>query len=256
MNKYGRLVCMLAVVALGVAILAVCVEGADARGKRCVVVWSEGTAPKNIYPEDINGAIAEGLESLEGWKVVVASITDPDQGLPDKLLKKADVLIWWGHKRHGGVKNDLVKKVVARVKEDGMGFISLHSSHFAKPNKVLMATPCTWGEYVKDATTLDISVKVSDHPIAKGVKKDFTIKHTERYSEPYAVPEPEAVPFEGVHHLNDGSDDPSRVGLCWTIGKGKMFYFQAGHETEPVYYDENVQLIMRNAVEWAAPEGK
>ena len=94
-----------------------------------------------------------------------------------------------------------------------------------------------------------------NHPIAKGVK-EFTIDHTERYSEPYAVPEPEAVPFEGVHTLKDGREDPSRIGLCWTIGKGKFFYFQAGHETDPVFFDENVRQIMRNAVEWAAPATK
>ena len=103
-----------------------------AEKKFTVVVWSEGSAPKNVYPDDINGAIAAGLASLEGWEVVKASINDPDQGLPDDLLARCDVLVWWGHVKHGQVKNELVAKIVKRVKEDGMGFISLHSSHFAK----------------------------------------------------------------------------------------------------------------------------
>jgi trehalose utilization protein len=113
-----------------------------------------------------------------------------------------------------------------------------------------MGTPCTWGAYVGDSTTLDVTVKQPDHPIAKGVS-NFTVPHGERYSDPYAVPEPEAVVFEGVHTLKDGGKDPSRVGLCWTIGKGRMFYFQAGHETNPIFYDKNVQQIMKNAVLWA-----
>ena len=230
-------------------------EDAKETAKRCVVVWSEGTAGTDIYPNDINGAVAEGLAPLEGWEVVVAGIDDPEQGLPDELLNRADVLIWWGHKKHGIVRRKLVEKVVNRVKEEGMGFISLHSAHYAKPNRVLMDSPCSWGAYVVDATTLNVTVTDPDHPIAKGVK-DFTIAHDERYSEPYAVPEPEAVPFEGVHILKDGTEDPSRIGLCWTIGKGKFFYFQAGHETNPVFFDENVRQIMRNAVEWAAPEAK
>src|SRR6185436_11840384 len=53
--------------------------------KRKVVVWSEGTAnvdpeSKNIYPDDINSAIAEGLKPLEaqGWEIVKASLNDPD----------------------------------------------------------------------------------------------------------------------------------------------------------------------------------
>ncbi len=230
-------------------------QNPPAAAKRCVVVWSEGTADKDIYPKDINGAIAEGLASLEGWEVVTAGINDTDQGLPDSLLNRADVLIWWGHKKHDEVKNALVRKIVKRVKEDGMGFISLHSSHFAKPNKALMGTACSWGAYEGDSTILKVTVKDPDHPITKGVT-DFTVAHSERYSEPYAVPEPQAVPLEGTHTLKNGGEDPSRIGLCWQTGKGRFFYFQAGHETNPIFYDKNVQTIMRNAVEWAAPDAR
>lgn len=218
-----------------------------------VVVWSEGTAPKNVYPNDINGAIAEGLKDLKGWEVVVANLSDPEQGLPDDLLNRADVLIWWGHQKHGDVKDELVTKIVKRVKEDGMGFISLHSSHFAKPNKALMGTACSWGAYVGDSTTLKVTVSDPKHPIAKGVK-DFTVEHSERYSDPYAVPTPASVVFEGVASLKDGGVDPSQQGFTWTVGKGKFFYFQPGHETNPIFYDANVKKIMINAVKWAAPE--
>lgn len=226
---------------------------AKVQARPCVVVWSEGTAPKEVYPNDINGAIAEGLKELKGWEVVVANLSDPNQGLPDELLNRADVLIWWGHQRHDQVKDPLVSKIVKRVKEDGMGFISLHSSHFAKPNKALMGTACSWGAYVGDSTTLKVTVKDPGHPIAKGVK-EFTIVHNERYSDPYAVPTPQSVVFEGIATLKDGKVDPSQQGFTWQIGKGKMFYFQPGHETNPVFYDANVGRIMINAVQWAAPE--
>lgn len=236
--------------------------------EKTVVVWSEATAPKNVYPIDINGAVAEGLKSLEGWKVVVAGIDDPDQGLSDARLNACDVLIWWGHKRHGQVKDELVQKIVRRVKEEGMGFVSLHSAHFAKPNIALMSQSETskdllekvqpkgrvaaWGAYKGDSVTLTITVKDPAHPIARGIS-NFTIEHGERYSDPYAVPTPKSVIFEGDAKLKDGSIDHSQVGLCWEIGKGKMFYFQAGHETNPVFYDANVRKIIANAVLWAAP---
>jgi trehalose utilization protein len=225
---------------------------ANANATRCVVVWSEGTAPKKVYPNDINTAIAEGLKELQGWEVVVANLSDPDQGLPDKVLNRADVLIWWGHQKHDQVKNELVDKIVKRVKEDGMGFISLHSSHFAKPNKKLMGTACSWGAYVGDSITLKVTVKSPEHPIAKDVK-EFTLEHSERYSDPYAVPKPQAVVFEGVATLKDGKTDPSQQGLAWEVGKGKMFYFQPGHETNPVFFDPNIRKIIANAVQWAAP---
>ena len=221
--------------------------------RRCVVVWSEGTAPKNVYPNDICGAIAEGLKELKDWDVVEAHLSDPCQGLPDDLLSRTDVLIWWGHIRHPQVKDELVDKIVRRVKEDGMGYIALHSSHFAKPNKMLMGSPCSWGAYLGDSNTLTITVKDANHPIAKGVK-EFTIAHSERYSEPYAVPAPAAVVFEGTYTLKNGGTDTSRQGITWDVGKGKVFYFQPGHETNPVFFDPNIRRIMSNAVEWAAPK--
>lgn len=228
--------------------------------KRKVVVWSEGTAnvdkeSKEVYPHDINTAIADGLKPLEskGWEIVTASLQQPDQGISDELLNNTDVLIWWGHKKHGEVKEELVKKIDRRVREEGMGFIATHSSHFAKPYRKLMGTRCSWSEYVCDGTSVDIIVKEPNHPICKGVK-DFKLPLIERYGEPYAVPTPEAVPLDGVYHKPGGSTAPGRMGLCWTIGKGKVFYFTPGHETYDDYYRPEVRRIFVNAVEWAVAQ--
>src|SRR5579862_9863655 len=113
-------------------------EAANAgREKRRVIVWSEGTAPKSVYPNDINHAIAEGLMGLKGWEVVTASLDDPDQGLPPHVLESASAIIWWGHKRHGEVKEELVQRIVARVKEGQLGYIGTHSAHWALPFKAM-----------------------------------------------------------------------------------------------------------------------
>jgi trehalose utilization protein len=239
---------------LGVAGILGLALAAGAAEKPCVVVWSEGTAPANVYPNDINGAIADGLKAdLPGWEVVRASFGDPEQGLPDALLNRAAVLVWWGHKKHGQVSDDLVARIEKRVKEGGMGFIALHSAHFAKPNKKILGTPCSWGAYKGDSTTLKIRVKDAAHPIAKGVAKEFTVENAERYSDPYAVPPAEAIVFDGVATMKDGQTEVSQQGFCWTVGKGRFFYFQAGHETNPIYFDKNVRTILANAVRWAAP---
>jgi len=225
-----------------------------------VVVWSEGSAnadegSKKVYPQDINTAIADGLKPLEakGWEIVKASLDDPDQGISDQLLNSTDVLIWWGHKRHGEVKNELVNRIDQRVRAGKMGFIATHSSHFAKPYRKLMGTACSWGEYVVDGTSVEVIVKEPDHPICKGVKS-FKLPKIERYGEPFAVPTPESVPLDGVYTKPDGSTAPARMGLCWTVGKGKVFYFTPGHETYDDYYRPEVKQIFINAVEWAAPE--
>ena len=221
---------------------------------RRALVWSEGTAPKNVYPNDINTVVAEGLkESLKGWDVVLGTLSDPDQGCSPESMKKTDVLIWWGHQRHGNVKDENVAEIVRRIKEDGMGFIALHSSHYSKPLKSVLGTNCGFKAYVADGSALKVIVKEPNHPISKGVKT-FEQPHTERYSEPFEVPEPEAVPLDGEYTLPDGTKEQSRQGLCWTVGKGKVFYFQPGHETYPVYQDPNVRLVLHNAVLWAAPK--
>jgi trehalose utilization protein len=229
-----------------------------ATNKRQVVVWSEGTAnvdPKSklVYPDDINTAIAEGLKPLQdqGWEVIKASLNDPDQGLGEERLNRTDVLIWWGHKRHGDVKDELVSQIDRRVKEQGMGFIGTHSAHFSKALKRLLGTACSWREYVDDGTSAQIVVKEPNHPICHGVK-DFKLPKIERYGEPFAVPPPESVPLEGIYTEPDGTTESARMGLCWTLGKGRVFYFTPGHETYNDYYRPEVRHIFVNAVQWTA----
>jgi len=220
---------------------------------RRVVVWSEGTAPKDVYPADINSAVAAGLAPLApAWEVVVAGIDQPDQGLDATRLAGTDVLIWWGHKRHDDVKDDLVRRIVERVKTQGMGFIGLHSAHYCKPYRALMGTACGWREYVADGTSVTIHVKQPDHPIARGIQ-DFHLPKIERYGEPFVVPEPEAVVLEGEYLRPDGGKEKGRMGLCWTVGRGRVFYFTPGHETYPDFLRDDVRHVLRNAVEWAAP---
>lgn len=250
------------VIALGAATasgLMVAPSLLAATDKRKVVVWSEGTAnvdpaSKKVYPNDINTAIAEGLAALEsqGWQVLKASINDPDQGISDDLLTSTAALIWWGHKRHGDVKDDLVNKIAQRVKDGNMGFIGTHSCHFARPFKKLMGTACSWREYVDDGTSAEIIVKEPNHPICKGVKT-FKLPHIERYGEPFAVPTPESVPLDGLYTKPDGKTESARMGLCWTVGKGRVFYFTPGHETYNDYYRPEIRQIFVNAVQWAAP---
>jgi trehalose utilization protein len=106
----------------------------------------------------------------------------------------------------------------------------------------------------KSGSQVKLIVKDPKHPIVRGVS-DFTLPHTERYTEPFEVPEPEALVLDGLYTLPNGSTEPSRHGLVWTIGHGRVCYFQAGHETYPIFFDENVRKVMHNAVEWCAPRG-
>ena len=112
-----------------------------------VTVWNEGVheveSPEiaAVYPHGIHGQIKSFLDTQEDIEVRTATLNDPDCGLPPEVLENTDVLIWWGHKAHDEVPDELVERVHDRVLR-GMGFIALHSAHFSKPFKRLMGTSC------------------------------------------------------------------------------------------------------------------
>ena len=213
-----------------------------------VLAWSEVSEPAAVNPKGIHGALADHLNACSGITAKTAQIGDPDQGLSDAALKQADVLMWFGHVRHGDVTDDSVARVVKAVKERGMGYLALHSSHFAKPLKALLGTTCAWRTYVENGKPGYILVTAPGHPIAEGVDA-FTIPAEEWYGEPYDVPTPETIVLAGVY--NDETE-LARDGLAWSVGKGRVFYFRPGHETYPIFYMPQVRRIIENAVRWLA----
>lgn len=220
-----------------------------------VTVWNEFFHEQNeenvkkIYPNGIHGAIKDFLQ-CEDISVTTSTFYDEEFGLSEELLKKTDVLIWWSHKKN----RDLPDEIASRVQNFvlcGMGIIFLHSAHFSKPFKLLMGTSCTlsWRE---DGDSERIWVATPSHPIAKGLAKYFDIKSDETYCEPFGIPNPDETVFLGWY---DGGE-VFRSGCTFYRENGRIFYFQPGHETYPVFYDKNVQTIIKNAVFWANPVRK
>ena len=79
-----------------------------------VTVWNEYRHEKEseeiaaVYPNGIHAAIAEGLKASGGFEVGTATLDEPEHGLTDEVLAKTDVLVWWGHKAHGAVSDEIV----------------------------------------------------------------------------------------------------------------------------------------------------
>jgi len=239
--------------------------------KAGVLVWDERPphAPKEIYPQSINGAIAEGLKELGGGQLEVrlGNLDDPQQGI--STLAETDVLIWWGHARHGQVSDETAARIVERVHHQGMGFIALHSAHYSKPFQGVLGAPGHLkGGWREDNQPEEIRVCAPRHPIAKGIS-DFTLPAEEMYGSPFDVPPPLVVVFQSYFPAG-GEYFP--CGIAWTVGDGidksftsgpgggvgqgegigRVFYFRPGHETIPTYFDPNVRRVIYNAVLWAA----
>ncbi len=222
-----------------------------------VTVWNEYLHEINqppvaeIYPSGIHGCIAEFLGKNEDITVRTATLSEPQNGLSEEVLSQTDVLIWWGHMAHEKVADDTVQRVQRHVL-GGMGLIALHSAHHGKVMKALLGT------------TLNLKWRHGDrerlwcinpaHPIAAGVPQQFQLPIEEMYGEPFDIPEPLETVFLGWF----AGGEVFRSGVTYRRGKGSIFYFQPGHEEYPIYHNENIQLVITNAVRWAynpAPRG-
>lgn len=107
--------------------------------------------------------------------------------------------------------------------------------------------PSGWiAKWRADAKPGHIQTLLPDHPIAKGLPSRWSIPQTEMYAEPFHVPEPDSVVFEETWELGERF----RSGCTWAVGRGYVFYFRPGHETYPVFLqDENLKVI-ENAAAW------
>ena len=192
-----------------------------------VTIWNEfihektKALPAQHYPDGIHNAIKEFLDADGRFEVKTATLNDENCGITQELLDDTDVLLWWGHVAHDKV-SDETAELVHNAVLSGMGFIALHSAHHSKPFRRLMGTTCnlSWRE---DGDMERVWVIKPSHPIARGIDRWY----------------------EGGEIF--------RSGCCFYRGNGKIFYFQPGHETVPVFKNKNVQTVIKNAVCWAAP---
>ncbi|MFK7694660.1 ThuA domain-containing protein [Paenibacillus sp. HJGM_3] len=218
-----------------------------------VIVWNEYLHEKenqvvaSLYPNGIHGAIGAGI-AKEDVQVRYATLDMPEHGLSDEVLSETDVLIWWGHRGHNQVSDEIVERVQKRVLQ-GMGLIVLHSGHFSKIFKKLMGTTCDlkWravGEKER------LWVVDPSHPIAEGVGQFIELEHEEMYGEHFDIPAPDELVF--VSWFEGG--EVFRSGCTFRRGQGKIFYFRPGHETYPTYHNQDVLRVISNAVHWAAPK--
>ena len=218
-----------------------------------VTIWNEYRHERSnpqvasIYPEGIHGTIAKALKEHGGVQVRTATLDEPEHGLSEEVLKATDVLIWWGHRAHGEVSDEIVDRVQKAVL-DGMGLIVLHSGHFSKIFKRLMGTSCDlkWRE---ENDKERLWVVAPGHPIVEGLGEYIEIEHEEMYGEHFDIPAPDTLVF--VSWFTGG--EVFRSGCCYSRGKGKIFYFRPVHETLPTYHHPDVQRVIANAVRWAAP---
>ena len=216
-----------------------------------VLVWNEFyhekkiEEVKSIYPNGIHGVIKGFLDKEAGLQVVTATMDEPECGLTQERVDAADVIVWWAHASHDDLPDKIVDRVIAAVLK-GCGFIALHSAHMGKPFRKLMGTACNLRWRADDRER--IYTIAHHHPICRGIPDDFEIPNEEMYGEKFDIPTPTEIIFLGWF----AGGELFRSGVTFERGYGKIFYFQPGHETYPIYKMPVIQNIITNAVFWAA----
>lgn len=217
-----------------------------------VLVFSENTPQPQqerydeVYPQGIGRTIAEALRS-RGLDVREALLTDAENGLSEAALEQTDVVVYWAHKAHALVEDASTARLHQRVL-GGMGLIVLHSAMGSPIFHRLLGTSSKlyWRNYGERER---VWVLDPQHPIATGLGPYIELEQEEMYSEPFEIPKPDELVF--VSWFEGG--EIFRSGCCWRRGRGKLFYFRPGHETAPTYHNADVQQVLFNAVQWAAP---
>lgn len=217
-----------------------------------VTVWNEFVhereipAIREVYPEGIHGCIRRFLEREEDVAVTCVTLDMPHQGITEELLANTDVLIWWSHARQDDITDETVRLVRDAV-HAGMGLIALHSAHYSRVMQSLLGTTMTL--HWRHGDREKLWCVCPTHPIAQGVPACVDIPREEMYGEVFDIPRPDDIIFIGWF----AGGEVFRSGVTFTRGRGKIFYFQPGHEEDPVYEQPEIQRIITNAVRWAAP---
>jgi len=224
-----------------------------------VHVWAEDrplpeaeAQMRRLYPNGVEGAIADCLREIPEITVTTSTMQDAMQGFDREILDETDVLVYWSHKHWREVAEEHVDYLQKRVLE-GMGLIVLHSAHASKLFARLMGTRTQSLRWRENDERQRYWIVNPAHPIAQGLSGEFfEIPMDETYGEYFEIPQPQ----EQVFLTWSPGGEVFRSGCCWTRGMGRIFYFQAGHETYPVYYQKEVRQVLTNAVYWACHREK
>ena len=224
-----------------------------------ILVWYENRplpeaaeAEKRVYPRGIHEALGDMFQTQADFSVRTRVMQDAMQGLSDEDLEWAHVLVYFGHKHWREIAEDRVDMMQKRVLE-GMGLILLHSAHASKIFARLMGTRTQCLRWRENDEWQRVWTVMPGHPIAQGLPKEyFVIPRDETYGEYFEIPQPD----EQVFLTTAQGGEVLRSGCCWYRGQGRVFYFSSGHETYPVYYQEEIQAILLNAVRWAAASSR
>ena len=83
----------------------------------------------------------------------------------------------------------------------------------------------------------------ASHPLTAGLPASFSLPQTEMYDEPFHVPAPDQVVVEECWEAGEWF----RSVMVWELGRGRVVYIRPGHETFPIFKDQQMLRLIENA---------
>src|ERR1700722_12346625 len=171
-NSLAKFIKHIALIAIGAAGLLAMVSPAAAAEPIRVVVWDERQpAQKSAYGGFLGDTIAAHLGKLPGLTVKSVGLDDPEQGLSNDVLDHCDVLIWWGHQRHGDVTDAHVAAIIERLKAGRLSLVALHSAHWSNPFVAAMGERAVDDALKTVPEAKRASIKINRVPYPGGLPK-------------------------------------------------------------------------------------
>jgi trehalose utilization protein len=238
-----------------------------------VLIWDEQQPEqtKGYGDKFLGETLAAGLADRPGLSIKTAKLADSEQGLSDQALDETDVLVFWCHRKVKEQDDARAAAIVQRVQAGKLGFIALHSAHWAKPFVRLMQER-TKDDAKKGLSAAELaSVKwifLNEAPYYKGVKAGAPLTPSvRRDGDKMIVTLPQCV---FPTYRNDGAPGhvnvakpghPIAAGLPakWDIPQTEM-YGEPFHVPTPddVIFEERWDKgeFFRSGITWQVGAGK
>ena len=111
---------------------------------------------------------------------------------------------------------------------------------------------CCFPGYRTDGKPSHLRVLDASHPLTAGLPATFSLPRTEMYDEPFHVPAPDRVLVEECWEPGEWF----RSVMVWELGQGRVVYIRPGHETFPIFKDQNMLRLIENAARFGRPTSR
>jgi len=102
---------------------------------------------------------------------------------------------------------------------------------------------CCFPGYRTDGKPSFLRVLDASHPLSAGLAATFSLPQTEMYDEPFHVPAPDQVVVEECWEPGEWF----RSVMVWELGRGRVVYIRPGHETFPIFKNQQMLRLIENA---------